>query len=59
MRGKRQLYVKVHLGGSALNTCRLLNGIGGARVVFCGSVGVDDNGTFVKEQLKELGVDTM
>ncbi|XP_037044250.1 adenosine kinase [Bradysia coprophila] len=52
------LDVQVHLGGSALNTCRLLRAIGDARILFCGAIGVDDNGQFVEQHLKELGIET-
>lgn len=52
------LEVQIHLGGSALNTCRLLHGIGDARILFCGAVGVDDNGRFVEQHLKQLGIET-
>lgn len=53
------LEILKHLGGSALNTCRMLNGIGDARILFCGAVGVDENGQFMKEKLKELGIDAL
>ncbi|KAG4072768.1 hypothetical protein HA402_005245 [Bradysia odoriphaga] len=59
------LEVQVHLGGSALNTCRLLRAIDvcydarqTARILFCGAIGVDDNGQFVERQLKELDIET-
>jgi len=52
------LKVNVHLGGSALNTCRILNGISDARILFCGAIGDDDNGRFIEQELKGLGIDT-
>lgn len=55
----RNLEVQVHLGGSALNTCRLLRGIGDTRILFCGAVGGDDNARFVEQHLKQLGIETL
>lgn len=56
---KRNLNIQVHLGGSALNTCRILNGISDTRILFCGAIGDDDHGQFIEKQLKELGIDAL
>lgn len=56
---ERNLKINVHLGGSALNTCRILNGISDARILFCGAVGVDENGQFIEQELKQLGIGTL
>jgi sugar/nucleoside kinase (ribokinase family) len=46
------------LGGSGLNTCRILaNGIGEKDLKFFGAIGQDKNGKLVKDIVKKAGVD--
>ncbi|KAJ6641674.1 hypothetical protein Bhyg_06614 [Pseudolycoriella hygida] len=54
----KNLSVQKQLGGSALTTARILSKLGQSEVVFCGSVGNDDHGNFIKEEVQQLEIRT-
>lgn len=43
---------KYYPGGSALNTSRILRTLGERRIIFCGSIGEDENGEILQNILK-------
>uniref|UniRef100_A0A182T7K0 Adenosine kinase n=1 Tax=Anopheles maculatus TaxID=74869 RepID=A0A182T7K0_9DIPT len=45
-------------GGSALNTCRVLRALGEKNIIFCGAVGVDENGQILQQILKDCALNT-
>lgn len=45
------------LGGSGLNTCRILRAIGEKNMKFFGAIGKDKNGKLVKDIVKKAEVD--
>lgn len=48
--------LRYSLGGSALNSCRILAGLNMRDLIFYGAIGNDQNGKVVKEILKKAGV---
>lgn len=48
--------MKLSLGGSALNTARILADLGLQELLFFGGIGDDKNGEVVKEILKKVKV---
>jgi sugar/nucleoside kinase (ribokinase family) len=45
------------LGGSALNSSRMLANLGERNLMFFGAIGDDLNGIFIKESVKKSGVE--
>ncbi|KFB49236.1 AGAP010137-PA-like protein [Anopheles sinensis] len=45
-------------GGSALNTCRILRALGEKNIIFCGAVGIDENGQILQQILKDSALNT-
>lgn len=48
---------KISLGGSGLNSSRILAGLGEVDLLFFGAIGADANGKIVKEYVKKSGVE--
>jgi sugar/nucleoside kinase (ribokinase family) len=48
---------KISLGGSGLNSSRILAGLGEVDLLFFGAIGSDTNGKIVKEYVKKSGVE--
>lgn len=48
---------KISLGGSGLNSSRILAGLGEVDLKFFGAIGSDTNGRLIKDMLKRSGVD--
>lgn len=48
---------KISLGGSGLNSSRILAELGEVDLLFFGAIGTDTNGKTVKEYVKKSGVD--
>ncbi|XP_059614950.1 uncharacterized protein LOC132260684 [Phlebotomus argentipes] len=48
--------VQFNPGGSSLNTCRILRALGEKNVLYCGSIGKDENGEKLLQLIGESGV---
>lgn len=48
---------KISIGGSGLNSSRILAGLGELDLLFFGAIGSDSNGKIIKEYVKKSGVE--